>query len=127
MSHRLQVQEFLFSIYQKTPSVFRKTKLLPEGFLVCRTIHNPIILVKRKNGETRICVDYRAMNAKTIKDYFPLPRVEEHLETLRGCKYFTTLHMVSGYHQIKMAEDSIQKTALSHQTGSTNVYVCHLG
>lgn len=72
---------------------------------------SPIVLVKKKNGETRMCVDYRSLNAKTIRDCFPLPRVDDHLEILKGCNYFTTLDMASGYHQIKMAEDSIQKTA----------------
>nr|CAH7733188.1 unnamed protein product [Callosobruchus chinensis] len=72
---------------------------------------SPVILVKKKNDETRMCIDFRAINAKTIKDSYPLPRVDDHLEVLKGCKFFTTLDMASGYHQIPMAEESRQKTA----------------
>ena len=58
-----------------------------------------------------MCVDYRSLNAKTITDCFPLSRVDDHLEILKGCMYFTTVNMASGYHQIKIAEDSVSKTA----------------
>jgi hypothetical protein len=72
---------------------------------------SPIILVKKKSGEHRMCVDYRSLNAKTVKDRYPLPRIDDHLEEMVGCRYFTTLDLASGYHQIKMADDSIGKTA----------------
>lgn len=72
---------------------------------------SPILLVSKKNGETRMCVDYRKLNAKTIKDRFPLPRVDEYLDRVQGCKYFTTLDLASGYHQIPVAAESIDKTA----------------
>ncbi|WP_253302469.1 reverse transcriptase domain-containing protein [Wolbachia endosymbiont of Psylliodes chrysocephala] len=72
---------------------------------------SPILLVKKKTGEYRMCVDYRALNAKTVKDKYPLPRVDEHLERLKGCNYFTSLDLSSGYHQIPMAAASISKTA----------------
>nr|CAI5836698.1 unnamed protein product [Callosobruchus analis] len=72
---------------------------------------SPILLVKKKTGEMRMCVDYRALNAKTVKDCYPLPRIDDHLERLRGCQYFTSLDMASGYHQIPMAKDAVNKTA----------------
>lgn len=72
---------------------------------------SPILLIKKQNGEFRLCVDYRALNSKTIKDRFPLPRVDDFLEHLKDCKYFTSLDMASGYHQIEMDEDSVSKTA----------------
>ncbi|KAK9695492.1 hypothetical protein QE152_g32532 [Popillia japonica] len=72
---------------------------------------SPILLVKKKNGEQRMCVDYRALNAKTIKDRFPLPHVDDFLDKLKGCRYFTSLDLASGYHQIQLEESSIPKTA----------------
>jgi transposase InsO family protein len=71
---------------------------------------SPILLVKKKDGDTRLCVDFRKLNAKTIKDKHPLPHIEEHLDRLKGCEYFTSLDLAAGYHQIAMAEESVPKT-----------------
>lgn len=59
---------------------------------------SPVLLVKKKNGEWRLCVDYRILNAYTIKNKFPLPIVEELFEELLGAKWFTTLDLRSGFH-----------------------------
>lgn len=72
---------------------------------------SPIILVKKKTGEKRICVDYRALNRKTKKDHYPLPRVEDQLDLLAGNTLFTSLDLASGYYQIPIAEESRDKTA----------------
>lgn len=72
---------------------------------------SPIVLVKKKTGEKRLCVDYRALNRKTKKDHYPLPRIEDQLDLLAGNKFFTTLDLASGYYQIPIAEDSRPKTA----------------
>lgn len=72
---------------------------------------SPILLVKKKNGETRMCVDYRKLDANTIKDRYPLPRVDKYVDRIQSSNYFTTLDLASGYHQIAMAAESIHKTA----------------
>ncbi|XP_043262479.1 LOW QUALITY PROTEIN: uncharacterized protein LOC122403183 [Colletes gigas] len=72
---------------------------------------SPIILVKKKNGEERMCVDFRALNKITVKDRFPLPLIEDQLDRLGTGKYFTTLDMASGFYQVPIAENSITKTA----------------
>ena len=59
-----------------------------------------IVLVKKKNGQIRLCVDYRKLNKVTIKDAYPLPRIDDILDTIGDAKYFTTLDTVSGYYQI---------------------------
>jgi hypothetical protein len=71
----------------------------------------PIVLVKKKTGETRLCVDYRKLNAITKKDSFPLPRIDDVLDLLVGQKFFSTLDMASGYWQIEIEEQSKEKTA----------------
>lgn len=72
---------------------------------------SPIVLVQKKTGEKRLCVDYRALNRKTKKDHYPLPRVEDQLDLLAGNTVFTSLDLASGYYQIPMAEESRHKTA----------------
>lgn len=72
---------------------------------------SPIVLVKKKTGEKRLCVDYRALNRKTIKDHYPLPRVEDQLDQLAGHDFFITLDLASGYYQIPITEASRPKTA----------------
>lgn len=72
---------------------------------------SPIILVKKKDGTDRMCVDYRALNAITIKNRFPLPLIEDHIDRLGKAMYFSSLDMATGFHQIKMDPNSVKKTA----------------
>ncbi|CAH1378363.1 unnamed protein product [Tenebrio molitor] len=72
---------------------------------------SPILLVKKKSGEIRMVVDYRKLNSITEKDHYPLPNIEDQLERLAGHTCFTTLDMASGYHQLRVAEDSKPFTA----------------
>ncbi|TWW67306.1 Retrovirus-related Pol polyprotein from transposon opus [Takifugu flavidus] len=72
---------------------------------------SPIVLVKKKDGSLRMCVDYRQLNNKTRKDAFPLPRIEESLDALTGARWFSTLDLASGYNQVPVTEADRPKTA----------------
>lgn len=72
---------------------------------------SPIIAVPKKNGEIRLCVDYRELNKITVKDKYPLPLIEEQLDKLAGKRYFTSLDLVAGFHQIPIHPNSTHITA----------------
>lgn len=72
---------------------------------------SPIVIVQKKGGDLRLCVDYRLLNAKTRKDAYPLPRIDESLDALTGAKWFSTLDLASGYNQVPVAEGDRAKTA----------------
>ena len=78
----------------------------------------PVILVRKADGSMRLCVDYRGLNTYTVKDAYPLPRIDELLDQLRRAKVLTHLDLQQGYHQIRMAEDSIAATAFQGVTPS---------
>ncbi|KAK3754208.1 hypothetical protein QZH41_003310 [Actinostola sp. cb2023] len=83
---------------------------------------SPIVLVRKTDGKLRLCVDYRLLNAKTHKDAYPLPRIDEALDVLKGAKYFCSLDLAHGFNQLPMRESDIEKTAFRTGTGGLYEY-----
>ena len=77
----------------------------------------PILAVKKKSGEVRVCVDYRSLNKVTSEFYWPLPNIQDVFCTLGGARYFSSLDFLKGYHQIEMDGESKPKTAFVCQHG----------
>lgn len=75
-----------------------------------------MLLVKKQDGSWTFCVNYRALNNATVKDKYPIPVVEELLDEPRGAKFFPKLDLHSGYHQVLMHSDDVEKTTFhTHQ------------
>lgn len=85
------------------------------------------MLVKKKDGSLRMCVDYRQLNAKSRRDAFPLPRIEESLDALTGACWFSTLDLASGYNQVPVMEGDKPKTAFCTPFGLFKFYQMPFG
>jgi hypothetical protein len=88
-------------------------KLLNEGTIKPSEspYASPIVLVKKKNGSTRMCIDYRALNKLTVRDNFPLPLIDDCLEYLNNKKVFSLLDLKSGFHQVRISVESMKYTS----------------
>ena len=87
--------------------------LVGRGFIKpsTSTCGSPIVLVPKKDGSWRMCIEYQALNNITVKNMYPLPRIDDILNQLKHEVYFCKLDLRSGYHQVRMYEDDIYKTA----------------
>ena len=88
---------------------------------------SPVVLVTKKDGSIRLCVDYRRVNDLTLKDSYPLPRIDDSINTLRGSKWFSTLDLASGYWQVPMDLKDIDKTAFTTPFGLYHFTVMPFG
>ena len=102
------------------PIVVREVHTMLEKGVIRRSVSpwsSPIVLVRKKDGNWRFCIDFRKVNFVTHKDAYPLPKIEETLDSLSGAKYFSTLDLASGYWQVELKEEAKEKTAFSTPLG----------
>jgi len=110
--------------YKQSPEKDRETErqlqeLLDQGYIrpSVSPFGSPTILVKKKGGAMRFCIDYRKLNNITVKNSTPMPAADDLLEKLHGAKYFSKIDLASGYHQIRVKEADVHKTAFNTRFG----------
>src|SRR5436190_2531108 len=77
----------------------------------------PVVFAKERDGTLRLCIDYRRLNAMTIKNRFPMPRIDELFDMLQGATCFSKIDLQTGYHQLQVQEENIAKTAFVSHCG----------
>ena len=86
-----------------------------------------MLFVDKKDGKLRICINYRALNKVTIRNNYPLPRIDDLFDRLAGAKYFSCINLKLGYYQIQIADGDVEKTACRTRYGSYEFFVMPFG
>ncbi|KAI3672437.1 hypothetical protein L6452_38525 [Arctium lappa] len=104
-------------------------ELLDKGFIRPSTSPwgAPVLFVKKKDGSMRMCINYRELNKVTVKNKYPLPRIDDLFDQLQGASYFSKIDLRSGYHQLKVREEDVPKTAFRMRYGHFEFLVMPFG
>ena len=104
-------------------------ELLAKGLIEpCASPYGaPVLFVQKKDGTLRMCIDYRGLNKVTVRDRYPLPRIDELLDSLHGATVFSSLDLQSGYHQLRIRDEDKEKTAFVTHMGQFQYLVLPFG
>ena len=121
-------------IYRMAPAEDAELKKQLDAYLAAGQIEpaqSPfgagVLFARKKDGSLRLCIDYRALNAITVKDKYPLPRIDEILDNMQGCTVFSKLDLHQGYHQIRVHYEHVSRTAFQTKYGSFQFRVMPFG
>ena len=118
--------------YRMAPVELKELKaqleeLLSKGFI--RPSTSPwgalVLFVKKKDGSLRLCIDYRQLNRATIRNQYPLPHIDELFDQLHGTRVYSKIDLRSGYHQLRVWENDVSKTAFRMIYSHYKFLVCH--
>ena len=87
----------------------------------------PVLFVKKNDGSMQLCIDYRELNKVTIRNQYPLPRIDDLFDQLQGAKVFSTIDLRSGYHQLRVHDEDVSKTAFRTRYGHFEFLVMPFG
>ena len=120
--------------YRMAPAELRELKaqleeLLSKGFIrpSISPWGAPVLFVKKKDGSLRLCIDYRQLNRVTIRNQYPLPRIDELFDQLQGSRVYSKIDLRSGYHQLRVHESDVPKTAFKTRYGHYEFMVMPFG
>ncbi|WOH01704.1 hypothetical protein DCAR_0521089 [Daucus carota subsp. sativus] len=115
----LELQELKEQLQELLDKGFIRPSVSPWGA--------PVLFVKKKDGSMRLCIDYRELNRITVKNRYPLPRIDDLFDQLQGAKYFSKIDLRSGYHQLRVKASDIPKTAFRTRYGHYEFLVMSFG
>jgi hypothetical protein len=125
----VNVKPCRYAPHQKSEIEKQVADMLVRGIIQESTspFASPVLLVRKKDGTWRFCINYRTLNSTTLKNKYPMPVVDELLDELAGAKLFTNLDLHSNYHQIRLALADEHKTAFKTHQGLFEFKVCPSG